>query len=137
MKEQPYLITLPNVNSKSGQLSFLQEGTNLPIQIKRAYWIYDVEEDIVRGGHAHANSDRILVCVKGSVEVSLENKTGNKFTFALEDPYKALYFPRLHWIHMAMTARSIVIAFSSCVFEEDVMIKDYADFKRFNLERYV
>lgn len=76
------------------------------------------------------NSDRVLVCVRGVAEVSLEDEEGNTYTFVLDDPFKVLYFPRLHWIHLRLMKDSVLVVCSSCTYEDDRMINDYAAFKQ-------
>lgn len=127
--EEPYLINLPTMSGKSGQLSFIDESEGLPITVKRAYWIYDSEEGAQRGNHAHLHSDRVMICVKGTVRVTLENTSGRKYNYKLEQPSVALYFPKLHWIHIEFSEGAILVVLSSCAFKEDVMVRDYDEFK--------
>lgn len=135
MTNEPYLITLPKVTGKSGRLSFMDQGRDLPIPVKRIYWIYDVEEGAQRGDHAHVNSDRVIICVKGSVSVALEDTSEKKYSFELNDPSNALYFPRLHWINLKFTADAILVVASSCTYSDDVMITDYDKFKTLSLNK--
>src|SRR5688572_7725543 len=109
MPLDPYLITLTKNRSKEGQLSFLEKTEALPFDIKRVYWIYNVTQDAERGNHAHLNSDRIMVCVQGNVEATIENIHGNTFSFLLNDPGQALYYPRNHWIKLKIAAGSTLI----------------------------
>src|SRR5688572_29274806 len=130
MLHSPRIIQLPKVSSKSGFLSFVEEGSDLPISIKRAYWIYGSSGLVKRGNHAHVNSDRVIVCVSGSVDITLENLSGEKFHFNLNNPAEALYFPRLHWIDLTLDPDTIMIVFASCILEEDELVRDHEDFKR-------
>lgn len=125
---KPYIIKVPESSGKGGRLSFI-EGEALPFDIQRVFWIYGFEKETARGGHAHLNSDQIIICVKGEVEVILEDGCGNKYKFELDNPYEALYFPRQHWLNMQCSTDSIILTFASCKYEEDVYQKDYALFK--------
>lgn len=136
MTYKPYLITLPKLAGKSGVLSFLDEGGDLPIQVKRVYWIYNVDEAAVRGNHAHVNADRVIACLSGSVTVSMEDVQGKAYSFVLDDPSKALYFPRLHWVRLTFTKGAILIALSSCVFENDEIVSDYDQFKKLPVNEF-
>jgi len=130
MVHSPRIIQLPKVSSKSGLLSFIEEGADLPIDIKRAYWIYGSSALVKRGNHAHTNSDRVMVCMAGSVHIELENLSGEKFQFTLSHPAEALYFPRLHWIDLTLEPNTVLTVFASCLLEEDELVRDHADFKR-------
>lgn len=124
---RPYIIELPENISKGGRLSFI-EIPDIPFEIKRLYWIYDLEEDASRGGHSNINSDRILVCVQGKASVMLESCQGEKQTFELNSPTKALFFPRAHWITMNCTKGSLIVVAVSCRYEEDEYLSDYKKF---------
>lgn len=132
MSLEPYLIDLPKIPGINSQLTFFESGADFPIVIKQVYWIYDVDTTAVRGNHAHANADRVIICLNGEVEVIIENIRGEKQTFILNDPSKALYFPRLHWIRLNFSKGSVLIAFSSCSYQDDIVIKDYQEFRKFN-----
>lgn len=128
MTKEPYLITLPKVSGKSGYLSFMDEDADLPISVKRIYWIYDSDEGAARGNHAHLNSDRVVVCLKGTVSVYMKNTEGKEYFFELNDPATALFFPRMHWIKITISKDSIFLACSSATFQEDTIIGDFDEF---------
>jgi hypothetical protein len=130
MALSPYLIPLSKNAGKSGYLSFIEESTDLPIDIKRVYWIYGNSQDAVRGNHAHINSDRILVCLQGTVHVKMESVEGKIISFDLNDPSIALYFPRNYWINLEFEEGSILIALSSCLFQDEKVERDYQNFKK-------
>ena len=131
MITSPNLIRLQKISGKSGVLSYLDEDGQLPIKVKRIYWIYDVDDGAQRGDHAHLNSDRILICMKGVVHVDLEDPKGTSVSFTLDDPSLALYFPRHHWIKLRLDKDAILVVLSSATFKEDRIISDYSEFKSF------
>ncbi len=137
MTEQPYCIKLQKTEVKSATLSFMEELGDLPIDIKRLYWIYDVEEGAERGNHAHVNADRVMVCMAGLAKVVIESAAGEKFDFTLDDPSKVLFFPRAHWINLTLAKNSILLVASSCAFKDDVLITDYQEFKKASLQKHM
>jgi oxalate decarboxylase/phosphoglucose isomerase-like protein (cupin superfamily) len=130
MSTDPYLITLKKNSTKEGHLSFIEESKSFPIEIKRVYWIYDVSNGAERGDHAHLNSDRIMVCLHGSVKVSMENVQGNIFAFQLKDPGHALFFPRNHWIKLTLDPGAILVVMASCLYENEQVENDFEKFKQ-------
>jgi hypothetical protein len=130
MISKPYCTILQKTEVKSATLSYMDVLGDLPIDVKRLYWIYNVSEGSERGNHAHANSDRVIVCMKGIVNAVIENSSGEKFDFILDDPSKILFFPKWHWINLALSENSILLVASSCAFKEDVLITDYLEFKK-------
>jgi hypothetical protein len=135
MTPKPYCTTLQKTEVKSATLSYMDVLGDLPIDVKRLYWIYNVSERSERGNHAHFNSDRVMVCMKGLVKVVIENSSGEKFDFILDDPSKVLFFPKGHWINLALSENSILLVASSCAFKEDVLITDYLEFKKTSLHQ--
>ncbi|UII29305.1 FdtA/QdtA family cupin domain-containing protein [Fulvivirga maritima] len=112
---------------KGGELSVIDED-QLPFQVKRSYWIYNLKEDAKRGGHVHLNSDRVLVCLQGEAEVKLRNKKGEEWDFVLNNPGSALYFPRQYWIDMSCKQGSILMALTSCGYAEDELETNWDNF---------
>ena len=127
---KPCIITVPKVNSKSGTLSFMEVDGTLPFDIQQLYWIYDIEGEAHRGNHAHVNSDRVIVCISGTIEAIIESITGEVYEFHLNDPAAALYYPKLHWIKLKFNKGAIAIVGASNTFKEDVVIKDFQEFKK-------
>lgn len=125
----PQLISLPVINAKGGSLSFI-ESAEIPFKVERLYWIYGIGKDEERGGHSHKNSDRLLICMHGHVDIQLENKDGKIHAFELDHPDKALFFPRNHWIKINLSKDAVLLTLASCILSEDIYEKDYQAFKK-------
>lgn len=87
------LITLPTFTDERGKLTVLEKY--LPFTVKRAYWIYDVNEKS-RGGHRHLVTSQAFICLKGHVEVNIKNQ-GQQSSFKLKDPSQCLLVPPEDW----------------------------------------
>jgi hypothetical protein len=70
------------------------------------------------------------MAIQGKVEVEIESVQGENYSFALHKPSQALFLPRLHWIRLKYEENAILVALSSCLFEDDVLITDYDQFKK-------
>lgn len=130
MHSHPYLIELPKTSSKGGQLSVLEESDSLPIEIKRVYWIYGIEKTTERGSLVHLNSDRVMVCLRGTAHITIENIQGEIFSFDLQEPCQALYYPRNHWIKITVASDSVMLVMASCVYNDDQVETDYNKFRQ-------
>ena len=124
------MIELSKNNSKAEQLSFLEDSGDFPIGIKRVYWIYGIEKDVERGNHAHLNSGRIIVCLQGSTDITIENIACEIRTYHLHKPTQALFYPRNHWINLKIAKGSVVLARASCLYEQDKVEIAYPKFKQ-------
>ena len=67
----PKIVKLPRIHDPRGNLTVAQGGVEVPFDIKRAYWIYDVPAGEERGGHSHHAMSQLLVAVGGSFSVNV------------------------------------------------------------------
>lgn len=52
-----------------GSLTAIEGGIDVPFDIKRVYYIYDVPDGTRRGFHSHVDLHQVLICVHGSVKI--------------------------------------------------------------------
>jgi hypothetical protein len=64
--KNPKIINLPKIPDKRGNLSFFENNNQIPFEIKRTYWIYDVPGGESRGGHAYKENEEFIVALSGS-----------------------------------------------------------------------
>lgn len=114
-----------------GQLVALEAGHDVPFEIKRVYYMYDTGEGVIRGCHAHKKLDQVLICLKGSCKILLDNGM-EKETVSLEKPYEGLYITGNIWREMYdFTPDAVLIVLASEPYNEDDYIRDYDAFLRF------
>ena len=114
-----------------GQLVALEERRDIPFKIKRVYFLYDTGENVRRGCHAHKNLEQILICVKGSCKILLDNGK-EKETVLLEKPYEGLYVTSNMWREMYdFSPDAVLLVLASELYNEDDYIRDYDEFLRF------
>jgi hypothetical protein len=87
-----YLINLNEFSDNRGSLCVFEK--ELPFQIKRLFWIYDVKE--ARGGHRHKKSIQALICMSGSCEVYVQSPIYEE-TYTLDRPNVALVLQPEDW----------------------------------------
>lgn len=111
-----------------GQLIALEEGRDIPFQIKRVYYMYDTGRGVHRGFHAHKKLEQILVCVSGSCTVLLDSGSEKKEVF-LEKPYEGLYIPPSTWREMYdFSPDAVLVVLASELYDESDYIRDYDEF---------
>ncbi len=127
--KKPVLITIQKHGDHRGTVNVLEDPA-LPFRVKRIFWLSQVPDHTHRGGHAHYQSEQILVCTYGSVKVMLEDLSSNFYHFELDSPGQGLFLPPLHWgiYRFEDQARAFCLA-SDCYNEEDY-IRDYQLFQR-------
>lgn len=125
---EPRIIVLTHIlNQEAGIV--VAQNPELPFEIKRVYWFYEVPEGQERGHHAHKTVQKILVCNQGKVDVKLEASTGQIYQFTLDKPYEGLYVPPLFWGTYRFHKGATMICLASEIYEEKDYIRDYPTFK--------
>lgn len=131
----PKIIELPKYSERSGSLSVIEEGINVPFDIKRVFWIYDVPGGESRGGHAYKTVQEFITALSGSFDIHLDDGTERR-TFHLNRSYYGLYVPQGMWREMDnFSTNSVAMVVSSSVYSEDDYIRDYDEFIKWKDEK--
>lgn len=127
---KPTLIDLPRFLDLRGNLSFIEEQSHVPFQIKRVYWIYDVPGGEHRGGHAFKQTDELIVALSGSFDLNLHDGT-LEYKFSLNRSYFGVIVPRMIWRMLDnFSTNSLALIIASTDYSETDYIRDFNDFKR-------
>jgi hypothetical protein len=117
-------------SDRKGNLSIAENGANIPFDVKRVYYLYDVPGGASRGGHAHKALYQLIVAVSGSFSVTLDD--GNtKRTFTLNRPYQGLLVVPGIWRDINdFSSGSVCLVLASEKYDESDYIRDYGVFKK-------
>ncbi|MCC3153800.1 FdtA/QdtA family cupin domain-containing protein [Hymenobacter sp. BT770] len=127
----PHLIEFPKLgNPEIGYISVVEQNTFVPFDIQRIYWTYYTPESIVRGRHAHHETEQVLIAAAGRITVLTELADGTMQTFRLDDPNVGLYVPPHAWHTMQYSHSAVQLVLSSVLYNEADYIRDYDEFRR-------
>jgi hypothetical protein len=127
------IIQLPKIEDPRGNLTFLQDNDQLPFNIKRVFWTYDVPGGEQGGGHAYYKQHEIIIALSGSFDVVITDKSGKKKIFSLNRSYYGLYLPAQTWRHMEnFSTNSLGLHLSSMPYELTDYIRDFEVYKKIN-----
>lgn len=122
------IINLPRIFDPRGNLSFAENQTQLPFEIKRSYWIYDVPGGTERGGHAYRENTEFVIALSGSFDVLLDDGTREE-RISLNRSYYGLLIPKLIWRTMInFSTNSLALVLSSTEYNPNDYIRDYQEF---------
>lgn len=123
------IINLPKILDKRGNLSFFEYPNQLPFEIARTYWIYDVPGGETRGSHAFKEQQEFIVALSGSFDIVLND--GNKETkFSLNRSYYGLFIPKMYWRRLEnFSTNALALIVSDKHFDEQDYIRDFEEFK--------
>ena len=126
--KKPEIIHLPKIEDPRGNLSIIEEESNIPFKIERVYWIYDVPGGQMRGGHAFKEQQELIVSLSGSFDVVVDDGMV-KQTFSLNRSYYGLYLPSGLWRHMQnFSTNSLAMILSSTHYKAEDYIYNYSEF---------
>lgn len=121
-------IELPRISDPRGNLSFFEGESQIPFQIKRVYWVYDVPGGEVRGGHAFRTQQEFIICLSGSVFVNIDDGKETKQVYLCRS-YYGLYVPHMHWRSFSeFSTNAVVLIAASSIYNDDDYIRDYSIF---------
>lgn len=126
--DKPRIISMNLKEETRGSLGFVDQLTELPFKIERVYWLWDVPEQEVRGGHAHKSSQQLIICTNGEIEVSLESQDGKLEEYLLDTPGIGLYIPPLWWGNMVFSNNATMIGLASDQYDESDYIRNKEEF---------
>lgn len=127
------LLHLKGHGDDRGCLIALENGNNLPFEVKRVYYIYGTKKNVARGFHAHRNLQQMLIAVNGRVSVKCEYG-GHTETHELDTPEKGLLIDGLVWREMHDFSPDCVLAvLASEYYNEADYIRDYQTFLKEDL----
>lgn len=116
------------IDPRRGNLTVVEQNIDVPFEIKRAYWTYDVPSGESRGGHAHKQLQQLLVAMSGSFDVTLDNGQ-EKETVHLNHPYQGLLIPSMTWRTLEdFSSGAVCMVLASELYDEDDYIRDYEQF---------
>ncbi len=122
------IIELSKIVDPRGNLTVAEEMHNIPFDVKRVYWVYDVPSGESRGGHAHKQCREFIIALSGSFNVTLDDGKSNK-TFLLNHPYQGLLVEIGIWRTLDdFSSGAVCLVLASEFFEEDDYIRNYKDY---------
>ena len=126
------IIQLPKQSSRSGNISIVEGEMNLPFEIKRIFYLYDIPAGEERGAHSHKECHQFLVAASGSFDVMLDDGMNCK-TVTLNRPFYGLHIPPGVWAHeLNFSSGAICLVLVSHLFDENDYIRDYKEYKSIN-----
>lgn len=125
------IIELDKHSHDQGNITVVENGVDVPFEVRRAYYLYDVPGGESRGGHAHYELRQLIVAASGSFDVRIDD--GNvKRTFTLNRPYQGLLVTPGLWRELDnFSSGSVCLVLASMAYDEADYIRIYDEFIKY------
>lgn len=120
------IIGFSKHTDKYGNLVPVEANDSVPFDIKRVYYIYNVEQDVRRGFHSHVNLEQVLICVSGSVKILVKTPKEEQIV-KLDNPQEGLYIGPMIWREMYdFSQDAVLLVLASDHYKVEDYIRDYS-----------
>lgn len=130
------MLEFQQKGDERGHLVIVEGLKDIPFEIKRIFYIYGSDADIIRGQHANVHSEFVLINVAGKSKVRVLDGKGNEAVYSLNRPHTGVYLPKMVWKDMYdFSEDSVLLCLASTCYDSTEYIRDYDEFKRIVSER--
>jgi hypothetical protein len=124
------VLPLPKIHLPQGNVTPVHAGREVPFDIARVFYLYDVPGGESRGGHAHRQLQQFIVSVMGAFDVMIDDGKTRR-TVTLNRAYQGLYVPRMIWAELVgFSSGGVSLVLASLPYDESDYLRDYDDFIR-------
>lgn len=134
--DQCQVIELDKHHHANGNLSVVENGNQIPFDIKRVYYLYDVPGGEERGGHSHKKLRQCIVAISGSFDVIIDDGIQQRCV-TLNRPYKGLLIvPGIWRVINNFSSGAVCLVMASEHYDEDDYVRDYDEFKKLTSSKF-
>lgn len=127
--EQVKMLEFQQSGDERGHLVAIEEIKDVPFEIKRVFYIYGSDHNVIRGQHANRKTQFVLINVAGTSKVNIRDGLGNELRFYLNRPHTGIYLPNMIWKDMYdFSEDSVLLCLASEHYDPDEYIRDYDEY---------
>lgn len=130
LSEQIEIMEFPDFGDERGNLVVVEGGVDIPFEVRRAFYIYGSDSEVIRGRHANRKSEFVMINVSGKSKVKVDNGYEQQI-IELDRPRMGLYLSTMVWKDMYdFSADSVLLVLASEHYDAEEYIRDYGDYIR-------
>ena len=123
------MLEFSEKGDERGRLVIIEGGQDIPFEVKRVFYIYGSDKDVMRGQHANRRTEFVLINVAGTSKVKVKDGRGNEVIFCLNRPHTGVYLPAMVWKDMYdFSEDSVLLVLASEHYDAEEYIRDYDAF---------
>lgn len=124
------LIQYPVLTEPTGNLGVVELGKEFNFNIKRAFFLRNVQSDQIRGKHSHKELKQLIVCLSGSYSIALDNGEMVE-TLQMDETNQCLFLDGKVWREMSeFSDNAVMLVLCDREYRYDEVIRDYSQFKQ-------
>lgn len=130
LKEKCPIITFDDLGDERGKLVVIEGNKSIPFEIKRVFYIYGSDQEVIRGQHANRESEFVLINVAGTSKVRITDGK-QEMIVELNKPMMGVYIPNMVWKDMYdFSTDSVLLVLASTHYDGKEYIRDYDEYLR-------
>jgi len=123
------ILPLSKIHNRAGNITIVEGENNVPFQVRRIYYLYDIPCGEVRGGHAHKALYQLIVATSGSFDVQLDDGVNKRIVRLNRPDYGLLIVPGIWRELFEFSSGSVCLVLASTKYDEADYIRDYSEFQ--------
>jgi hypothetical protein len=127
------IVPLDKIHNRAGNITIVEGQTNIPFDVRRIYYLYDIPGGAARGGHAHKELTQLIVAASGSFNVLLDDGKNKKIVTLNRPDFALLVVPGIWRELIEFSSGAICMVLASHKYSEPDYIRDYEEFKKYKL----
>lgn len=122
------VVQLSKIHNRAGNITIIENNLDIPFEVKRIYYLYDIPSNETRGGHAHKELYQLVIGASGSFNINLNDGVNDKTIFLNRPDLGLLIVPGI-WRDLSdFSSGSVCLVFASEIYSENDYIRDYDEF---------
>ena len=125
------ILPLNKIHNREGNITIVEGQTNVPFDVRRIYYLYDIPGGAARGGHAHKELTQLIVAASGSFDVLLDDGINKKIVTLNRPDYGLLVVPGIWRELMEFSSGGICLVLASHKYDESDYIRNIDNYKNY------
>jgi len=123
------ILPLNKIHNRAGNITIIEGNINVPFDIRRVYYLYDIPGGEARGGHAHKELYQLIIAASGSFDVLLDDGINRKVVTLNRPDYGLLIVPGIWRELMEFSSGAITLVLASHTYDANDYVRSYSDFR--------